>query len=170
MKILKKITVKAVTGAKPDIEKVIEADKAGKRLAVMDVLGIASSFSEGQTTLPDGKVSVWHKLIGQFKAIDCATGELSVAGVAILPGPGNDLVRGALGGDTKSVEFAFRVYLKRDKDAATGYIYEVESLVPMKDSDPLAALTSQVAKAQVAQLPAPAASAAPAATAKGGRR
>lgn len=150
--ILRKITVKTCE-AKPDIEALIEYKKEHGENAVMPVLavyGIASDYKVGQTD----DAGEFVKFFGQFKAVR-PDGKQFVSGACILPGAASDLVYGALKGlsGTGTVEFAFRVGVKWDKDAATKYVYVVEQLVNPKEADPLVALESRLGTA--APLPAP---------------
>ena len=148
--IVKKITVKEVLGAKPDIEKLIDYCKIHGDAAVMPVMGvvgIASDFLPGRTVLPDGKEQSWLKLLGQFKATNLETGEVFVSGAAILPGAGNDLVYGALKSVAEqggTVSFVFRIGLRRDKEGITGYAYVVEQVYQPEAADPLAALEARL--------------------------
>lgn len=148
--ILKKITVKTCE-AKPDIEALLAYKKEHGENAVMPVLaiyGIASDYKAGQTD-----AGAFVKFFGQFKAVR-PDGKQYISGACILPGAASDLVYGALKGlnDTGTVEFAFRIGVKWDKDAATKYVYVVEQLVNPKEADPLTALESRLG-AQA--LPAP---------------
>ena len=148
-RIVKKITAKIVCG-KVDIEKLIEYGKVNGKSAVMPlfgVIGMASDFQAGETALGS-----YVKLLGQFKAVNTASGEEFRSGAAILPGSANDLVYGALralGDAGGSVEFAFKVGVQRDESAAIGYVYVVEQVYQQGQADALSALESRLS------LPAP---------------
>ena len=151
--IVKKITVAAVCGGRPDIAKLIEYMKTNGEAAVlplMGIVGIASDFTPGRTILPDGKEQTWLKLLGQFKATSVDTGEVFVSGACILPGAGNDLVYGALkgaqegGGGGGTVSFAFRIGIKRDVKGITGYAYVVEQIYQPEVADPISLLEAKL--------------------------
>lgn len=151
--ILKKITM-AACGAKPDIEKLIAFKNANGAAAIMPLLtvyGIASDFKAGAGK--DG-MGDYVRFLGQFKAVNVETGEVFISGACILPGAAPDMVFGALrslGEAGGSIEFAFNIGVKFDADSATKYVYSVQQITSLGQSDPLAALES---KLQVA-VPAP---------------
>lgn len=147
--VVKKITAKIVCGGKPDIEELILfLNKPGvDPTAVMplfNVIGVATDFSTGQSDM-----GAFLKLLGQFKATNVKTGEIFRSGACILPGSGNDMVYGALRaipeGQGGGVEFAFNIGIKRDKESATGYVYHVEQVTDLGQTDPLAHLEKLVA-------------------------
>lgn len=158
-RLVNKLTVKSILGEKPDIERLIKyCDEQKDEKAILflvGILGIASDYKPGQTTLPDGKVQQWLKLLGQFRATNLETGEVFVSGVCILPGAGNDLVYGALkalegDGAGGTVEFAFRIGIQRDKTAATGYVYVIEQTYQPAKADALDALQTKLMGAATA--------------------
>lgn len=153
-RIVKKLTAKTVCG-KVDIEKLIKfKDGAKDEKAVMPlfaVIGMASDCQAGQTDL-----GPYVKLFGTFKAVNTETGEEFRSGCAILPGSANDLIYGALKGLGEgggSVEFAFRVGVQRDADAAVGYVYVIEQVYEPQKGDALTALENRLSGPQnVAQI------------------
>lgn len=148
VELVTKITTKAVFG-KVDIGDVVKFDEAnpGQTMPLYDVLGIAGTFKVGESQMGE-----YVKFAGQFKAVNLTNGKQFRSGAAILPKPAQELIAGALAGEnTNSASFALRIGVKRDKTAATGYVFAVSSLIPMADADPLALLEKQV----IAALPAP---------------
>jgi hypothetical protein len=180
MEVINKITVKNVCG-KVDIIKLVEHHKTapGTPLWMMEIYGIASDSKPGATVLPDGKTSNWIKFVGNFKALNIATGAVYRSGACILPGAIPDMLFGALGIEgNKSVEFAFRVGVKFNEDAATKYTFLCDSLMEVKENDPLERLEAGIktlalaapAAAGTSEPLAPAATGETAAPAAGGKR
>lgn len=154
-RIIKKITAKIVCG-KVDIEKVIDYGKLHGKTAVMPlfgVIGLASDSAAGDTAL-----GPYVKLLGDFKAVNAATGEIFRSGAAILPGSANDLIYGALkglGDAGGAVEFALKVGVQRDESSAVGYVYVIEQVIGESATDPLSALEARLSlspPANVAQI------------------
>jgi hypothetical protein len=150
MEVIKKITVKIVTGG-VDIVKLVDHHKAnppgspGAVLWLMEIFGVATGFKPGETVLPDGKVSPWVKFIGQFKAMNLAGGAVFRSGACLLPGAIPDLIFGALQNEeNKSVQFGFRIGVRFDETAATKYVYVTDSLLPVKENDPLEMLEAGI--------------------------
>lgn len=154
--ILKKITVKTC-GAKPDLEKLIEHKKVHGPSAVLpllEVIGIASDWKPGSSEIGGDFI----KLLGMFKAVNLATGEVFESGACILPGAASDLVYGALASvkpNGGSVEFAFRIGVRWEETAATKYVYTVEQIYTPERADPLAALEARLENSNVRALKAP---------------
>ena len=145
----RKITTKTMlNGEKVDIEKLIAAE--GKRLFVGDVYGIANRFKPGASDL-----GPYVKFLGSFRATG-ADGEVYESNVLILPKFLEEQLHAVMSseGEAGGVEFAFRLTVKYDKDAATKYVYEAKSLLPAKEADALAQLAERVGAA-VKALPAP---------------
>jgi hypothetical protein len=143
MEVIKKITVKTVTGG-VNIIKLVEHQKAapGTPLWLMEVFGIATSSKPGQTDM-----GAFVKFIGQFKALNIATGEVKRSGACLLPGALPDLVFGALSAEgNQAVQFGFRIGVKFDDTSATKYVYVCDSLMEVKENDPLELLESGIKK------------------------
>jgi hypothetical protein len=134
--IVKKITTKVVLGGKPDLEKLFAYAKEHGDDAVMPlygIIGIASDYTAGQTDM-----GAFVKLIGQFKAVAHEGGAVFRSGACILPGAASDLIFGALrAADSHAVEFALRIGIKKDKTAATSYVYVVEQVYQPQAQDAL---------------------------------
>lgn len=145
MKIIRKITIRDVFG-KIDIEELLKAE--GKALKLVKVLGFCRKAVPGSSSMGD-----FVKYQGSFAAVNVQTGEEFRSGAMILPGVVQDLLLGALAGDVEEVEFGFIIGIRYDADAIAKYVYEVESLIAPKESDPLEMLAKQL---NVAQLAAPA--------------
>lgn len=151
--IVKKITSKIVMGGKVDLEKLFEYGKAHGKDAVMPlygVIGIASGYTPGQTDL-----GPFVKLIGQFKAVNTATGDEFRSGAAILPGAASDLIYGTLKGLEASggaVEFALRVGVKRDDSSPVSYVFVIEQLYQPQAQDALGNLERSLGGGNVQQI------------------
>jgi hypothetical protein len=136
--IVKKITTKVVLGGKPDLEKLFDYAKEHGEDAIMPlygIIGIASDYTAGQTDM-----GAFVKLIGQFKAVAHDGGAVFRSGACILPGAASDLIFGALraaGEESRAVEFALRIGIKKDKTAATNYVYVVEQVYQPQAQDAL---------------------------------
>jgi hypothetical protein len=141
MNIVRKITNKVVFGA-IDIEKVIAAPD--KKIDMIKVWGIASKARPDQ-----GDMGAFIRFGGLFRALNLQTGEEFQAGAMILPGVAQDLLAGALGAGAESVTFGFKIGVHFDNTAVTKYVYDVESLFPPAEDDPLERL-SQTVKSPVA--------------------
>lgn len=130
MQIVRKITLKGVCG-KVDLEKLLKAP--GKRMELMKVFGVARKAAPGSTAIGD-----FVRFSGSFRAVNSVTGESFQAGGMILPPIAQDLLAGALEGDgVEDVNFGFSVAVHYDADAIAKYVYEVESLLPPAQDDPL---------------------------------
>jgi hypothetical protein len=141
MQLIKKISTKTVLGKRPDVP---EGDKA---VFLWDLIGIANGSKHGESA--NGP---YTGLTGQFQAINRLTGEVYRSGIAYPPAVALDMVLGQLGPEVQSVQFAFSIGVKKDGQAATGYVYVAEPLVNVSENDPLEALIGKVKHA----LPAPA--------------
>lgn len=146
-KVEKKITVKGVCGA-IKLQKLMAglSDDAvtGPSIPLMSLIGIARRYKVVPT---DKGESI--KFLGSFKAVNLATGEETVSGACFLPGAIPDLIFGALGDSAdREVEFAFRISAHFDSSAITKYVYDVESLIPVSEADPL----KQLERAMTANL------------------
>lgn len=152
--IVKKITMSSI-GCKPDIEKLIEFKNVHGVATVMPlatVYGLVSDYKAGAGK--DG-MGDYIKFLGQFRAINVETGQIFKSGAAILPGAAPDLVYGALramGEQGGAVEFGFNFGVRFDPTAATKYVYDVQQITEVGQSDPLAQLELRLKQAS---LPAP---------------
>lgn len=145
---LRKITVRKVMGEKPDIEALLKAP--GKRMDLMDVYGVVTKAKPGSSDYGE-----YVRFLGTFVAINLQTKEEFESSVCILPRFLEEGLYGALGTEgAQNVEFALRLSIKYDKEAATNYVYEHKNLVPTKETDAMQALADKV-KAAAKALPAP---------------
>ena len=132
--ILSKITSKTL---KVNVE---AAKKVPVRLYL--IYGVARAAVAGQSTFGE-----YHKLVGQFEAVNLETGEVSVSGSCFLPGAVNDLIAGQLDGQENSeVKFAFEIGAA-PSDSSIGYEYTFKELVEAEGIDNLSALRDESRKA-----------------------
>lgn len=141
--IIKKITAKTVHGAKPKLA------RDEKSREIMKVYGQARTMATGMTDY-----GAFIKFGGSFEAVNSDTAEVFRSGTMLLPDIAADMLAGQLGGDgVEAVNFAFAIGIKEDEASATGYVYYCTPLIDAGESDPLAALKSQLVTANA--LPAP---------------
>jgi hypothetical protein len=135
---IRKITVKTVCGS-PDIEQILAHE--GKRMDLMDVYGIAKGMRPGS-----GDNGPYVAFIGDFRAKAITTGEMFVSAKCLLPKLLEEMIAGAgMDGEVfRPVEFAFRIAVVYDKDAAVKYVYDVTPLVPVEENDTIRALESRM--------------------------
>lgn len=152
MQVVRKITVKIVNGNQrpaPFAEDV----KMGEKRHIMTVVGRVSEGKEASSTLPNGDSSPYIRFKGKFAAWkgEIGEGEEFRAGVAILPNVAADFLAGEIAGDdVQSVDFAFKIGVKK-ADTPTSYEYYCEPVIQeAEDSDPLAALAKKAKEAQKA--------------------
>lgn len=171
-KMLKKLTVRDLMGRKvAQVAQVIELLAAGAKFANGDgpkpapvalcrIYGRTDKAKPGSSDLGE-----YVRFVGEFVGVNLLTGERMGSGSCILPGAAEANVYGSIGplderGHAKNtVEFAIEVYAVYDAESATGYVYEVRSLVEARASDPMQALL-QLAGADKPALPSPNAGAA----------
>lgn len=144
---LRKITLGTI-GAQPDMEKLLE--KEGKKQDCADIFGVATKAKPGSSDF-----GPFVAFLGSFRAVNLQTKQVYEASKLILPRFIEEELYGAFGEDgTGNVEFAFRVSAKYDKEAATKYVYDMKSLLPVKENAQLSGLLERVKEAAKA-LPAP---------------
>lgn len=133
---LRKISVKTVCG-KQTLEMIVEK----KAYPLMQVYGHAQRVKEGTTDFGS-----YQKLLGQFEAVNLATGQVFQSPQCIMPEPANGMVAGQLLGDNpaEQVSFALEIGIKRDESSSVGYTYTTKQLVKAQDADPLADLRGKV--------------------------
>jgi hypothetical protein len=143
----KKLSVATVYG-KIDAKKVLNSEKPIK---VMRVIGQAIGTKAGNSSYGD-----WTSLVGQFKAINADTGEVSEAATLFLPDVALIPLQVALArDDTKGVAFAIDIFVKASTNTKPGgsvYEYSFENVLPPADNDPIKALEDKIA---ALALPAP---------------
>lgn len=147
--LLKKISVKTVCG-KP---KPPEDSKIGW---LMEVFGVANDIKRGTSDKGD-----WYGFVGAFQALDMATGTVYRSGMLFIPDiAGGLMLPQLLDENNKSVEFGFRIGIKKDESSAVGYVYTAEPLLAVNENDPIELLAHKMKGAK--QLAAPVAENAPA--------
>jgi hypothetical protein len=146
---VRKLTVKGVMGANPDLEKLLKAE--GKRMDLLTIFGVARKFKPD--TAPNG--SNFVRFFGQFRAVNLDTGEVFDSGQCIVPGTVQDALYGAMGSgeEVKEVQFAVRIGVKYDATAVTKYVYTVNNLMPTQENDPMTLLENSLKELKA--LPAP---------------
>lgn len=153
-KIEKKITVKSVCGTLKlrDLMKGMKDEETkGPVVWLMTVVGIARRYKVVRSDLGES-----IRFLGHFKATNLATGEQVNSGACFLPGAAPEMVFGALGEDAdREVQFAFKIGVHYDETAITKYVYDIESLIPLGDSDPLSMLEKSISPARLAAPVAP---------------
>lgn len=143
----RKITLKTI-GAQPDFEKLMKAE--GKKMSLAHIFGVITRSKPGQSDL-----GAFVKFLGQFKAVNTATGEIFESAAIILPRFLEEQLYGALPAEgAGNVEFAIELSAKYDKDAATKYVYEARNLLPLKENAQMKELESRVGE-RVKALAAP---------------
>lgn len=151
-KAIKKISVKTVYGSVklPALIKGLpEGASIGPEMPLMEIVGICRDYSVVATDKGESL-----KFVGQFKATNLETGEIFVSGACFLPGALPDMLYGAIGPNRESdVQFAFRISAHYDESAITKYVYDVESLIPISESDSLALLEKQIQRPALAAVP-----------------
>lgn len=139
---LKKLTVRDILGASPDIKAIIKNDEAnpGSVFWLCEIIGIATAARPGSVAGTDQN---YVRFLGSFQGTNLLTGQIFRSGAAILPAAIPDMLYGALQlGD--AVQFGFRIGVMYDESAATKYVYVTESLTRAPANDPLALLAAAI--------------------------
>lgn len=140
---LRKITLGTIK-VQPDIEELMKAP--GRKLDLADIYGVATKAKPGTSDY-----GPYVSFLGSFRAVRLADKAVFESSKIILPQFIEEELFGAFGeGMTGNVEFAFRVSAKYDKEAATKYVYDMKSLVPVAENAQLAGLLGKVKEAQKA--------------------
>ena len=137
-KILRKLSVKTVTGMTPKALREW-ADKTPNK-PIMTIMGVATATISGETD--NGP---WTALRGNFIGVN-AEGVRFRGGRAFIPDSGAlDMVLGTLADDSiDNVKFAFNVFVKEDETSATGYTYNSEPLLEPAENDPLEGMLKNI--------------------------
>lgn len=115
-----------------------------KRTPILTVFGIVNRVKADLSDLGE-----FYRFFGDFKAVDCVTGEEHVAPQAIFPGVLQDLLVGQMNGDVSAVEFAGTLGVEPDKGSTrpgVGYKWFFEPLMKPASSDRMAQIEAQIAK------------------------
>jgi hypothetical protein len=136
----RKISVREVCGELPRM------NTGDPSRELMHVIGKANRVKEGT-----GDFGPWQKLLGQFEAVNLATGEIYVAPQCILPEPMNGMIAGQIlnaePGAAPVIDFALEVGVKATgKAGGTGYEFTTRPLVEMRETDALSELRKAVPK------------------------
>jgi hypothetical protein len=129
VEMLRKITIRNCGFDVKTIKEAVEDLKDGEKIALLRVVGIASSAKAGQTDKGE-----YLKLMGEYSAINLQTGEQFTAGQCILPNFISDQFAGVLA-QHGSAEFALEIGAKADASSVTGYTFTVTPLVESKSSN-----------------------------------
>lgn len=145
---VRKITIKEVFGDKAAVRAAVEKAKNGQA-HLFTVIGVVNGAKPGSTQLGD-----YCKLVGDFEAVNLATGEVKQSSACILPNFLGDPIAAAVQRpNAESVQFAITIGAKADPKSLTGYTYTGESVLPPSDHSPIAMLRKQLEEQKL--LPAP---------------
>ena len=123
--------------------------KDGETVWIADVVGIGRGVKTGMSNFGD-----WTAIMGNFVArplVGENFGKQYRTGQLFLPDVANNLVIPVIEGNKGDVQFAFKIGITQDDDAAPGYIYTAEYLMEPEENDPLEMLI----KSAMPALPAP---------------
>ena len=147
---IKKLSVATVYGA-IDLKKIVNSDDPIK---VMTCYGMAVSTKTGSSAYGD-----WTALVGQFKAINPDTGEVSEAAQLFLPDVALVPIQVALAANgNQAVSFAIDVFAQRSKNTKPGgspYEYSFAHILPPAEDDPVKRLEERMREAGALKLAAP---------------
>lgn len=151
-KIVSKLTARHLGFTKTALLKLVmdEANK-DKTVPLYKIIGQVHGSRTGVGQ--DGEP--WIMFTGSFLATNLQTGELITSPQAALPKHISALLFDAVkNAEGQPVEFGFQIGAKVSEKSATGYEYEVDSLIEQRIADPLAALAARAGVA-IPQLAAP---------------
>lgn len=133
---LRKITASTVCG------KIEKTDKP-QRLCL--IYGTANRVKTGTS-----QFGPWVQLVGQFEAVNLATGQVFTSPYCILPDKVvNEVIAGAIESGQTGVEFAYEFGIKPSK-SPVGYDYTAKPIVKEQDNDALASLRAKIPQALLA--------------------
>lgn len=139
--ILKKVTVKGVVG---DPKNIAKQHENNAQVPLVRVYGLATEFKAKNSEYGD-----YILFSGQFEATNLLTGEVYRSGSMILPPVAEGPLHGALENtEGTSVQFAYEIGLRVDEEMIRGYEFNVKSLIPDDDHDPLSQLRAQLPPAE----------------------
>lgn len=167
-RLVKKITVKELTGGAAGIRKAIQEVEDGESVDLGVVVGKCSGAKRGKHSLPDGSASEYVRLLGQFRGIPSIgqhKGATFIAGQAILPDVANAPIMdalvsaGAVSAESEDeaaeadredatevegvvLEFAMKLTAARDDSSSTGYKFGAEPLTAIKEEEGMERLLS----------------------------
>jgi hypothetical protein len=133
---LRKLTIKNCGWTVANIKDAVSAVDEGERVDLLKVVGKTTAATSGQTPL-----GTFHQLIGDFFAINTATGETFKASKCILPNFIAETLTAALE-KSPAVEFALLIGAKNKPDSMTGYEFTVQPLIETKPSESVLSLLS----------------------------
>ena len=147
--VVRKITVKVVNGGNRPAPFGEDA-KMGEKRHLITVMGRVGEAKDANSVLPNGDNSPYIRFKGKFLAWkgEMGQGIEYQSGVAILPNVAADFLAGSFAGeDVQSVDFAFRIGIKKS-DSPVQYDYTCEPLVQeAEDADPLKAIKEKAKEA-----------------------
>lgn len=86
------------------------------------------------------------RFMGEFEAVNAATGDAYRAGKMIVPGVLEGLLDSAISvEDNEAVDFAVEVWVEPSERGNTGYTYNIKPLIKPKESDVLGELRALAA-------------------------
>jgi hypothetical protein len=149
--ILRKITIRDVIGKARQLQLAAELAQAkGRKVALCQIYGTVARAKPGTTDKGE-----YIKLVGSFKGINLATGEVMRSNAAILPNFIGEQIFAAMAESEASVNFAVEIGAHYDESAITKYVYDVKTLMPPAESSAVAAIEAQLGRKLA--LPAPSA-------------
>lgn len=158
--IVKRMSARTIMGSADAIRQIVYTNTVndGDTVDLFNVYGIAFDLERG-----DSDYGPWIAILGSFEAENLHTGELVRATKLFVPDVVTNLLAGVLKSrdGVQSAELSFCIVAKRDKSAATGYVYIARSLLPPSADDPLEKMRARLAalpgyeNRHVKALPAP---------------
>jgi hypothetical protein len=145
--IIKKISSLIIMGEKISA-KLIPEKKTESDL--YQIAGIATDTKTGESNYGG-----WTAFLGEFRAVNCFTGEVFTSAKAFLPDVLGEMLMGKLAGqgeNGRGIAFAFVVGIRRDEKSTVGYTYYAKPVQAPKADDPMAELVKSLPKVRVKAL------------------
>lgn len=131
VEIVNKISIKKICG-RP------HPPKDDKPVYLMEIFGIATGVKTGTSNYGD-----WTAFTGTFQALNIETRKIYRSGKLFVPQIIENLILPALE-NSDSVEFAFRIGIRKDETSATGYTYIADPMLPVAENDPIELLSRKL--------------------------
>lgn len=129
-------------------------------VALGQVIGYAAACKQRENELPSGGKAVSYLTIGDFEAMNYATGETFTATGIYLPKYFAETVEASLAGNPTGIAFAIEILVEPTGRSVTEggilYAYAVKRLLARRADSPLEAMKRELAAAGKLRLPAPA--------------
>ena len=141
----RKITLKTL-GLTAKVNELKRKGEVGETYFIAVMYGRAGEVRRGQTVLPDGKVSQWCSLIGQFEATVHGSNNPPVqASELFIPGGFEKAIIGLLSTGNQFVDFAFEIGVTVTA-TNIGFEYVVRNLLATKGVDPMSEIRAEMLK------------------------